>query len=167
MQARTVYFGIDPGSAVTGFGVISVVNNTIIWEDSGIISAPAKACLGEKLECIYDGLVQRLTTHRPGCVAIEEAFYAKNARTAMVLGHARGIAMLAARKAGARVVEYTPRQIKKSLVGNGGASKDQVAYMVQALLGPRAMHPMTDASDALAAALCGYYHLGSANLVRK
>lgn len=161
-QARTVFLGVDPGTNVTGFGVISVHNNTVVWEDCGVIAMPARADLSEKLACIFDGLLERIQRHRPAWVSIEQAFYAKNARTALVLGHARGVALLAAAKAGARVVEYTPREIKKALVGNGNATKEQVSYMVAMLLGSRAQHPMADASDALAAALCAYYHCGAA-----
>ena len=158
MSEKTIFFGIDPGTAATGFGVIGVINNTVMWEDAGVISPAQKGNLAEKLETIYDALLERLAVHRPAYVCIEQAFYAKNARTTLILGHARGAAILAARKSGARVEEYSPREIKKALVGNGGASKEQVAYMVNAVLSPPGGPRQSDATDALAAALCSYYN---------
>ena len=153
-----IIFGIDPGTAITGYGVIRIVNNTVSWVDSGVIVTPAKANLADRLEVIYDGLTEKIQRHAPARVCIEQAFYAKNVHTTLILGHARGVAMLAAKKAGADIAEYSPREIKKSVVGNGNADKEQVAYMVKMLLSPPREHSHPDAYDALAAALCGYYH---------
>ena len=157
-----VIFGIDPGSIATGYGVVAVAGNRARWLDSGTVRPPAKAGLAEKLQVIYDRLMELMAQHHPGYVCIEEAFYAKNVHTTLVLGHARGVAMLAARKSGAHVAEYSPRTVKKSVVGSGAASKEQVGYMIRMLLSPPAGHDQEDACDALAVALCGMGELGAA-----
>lgn len=161
MARGHIYYGIDPGSTVTGYGVIRTVNNTVKWEDSGVIVPKPNISLDAKLEYIYDTLLSTMNRFEPGFVCIEQAFYAKNVHTTLILGHARGVAFLAARKAGAVVVEYSPREIKKSVVGNGNASKDQVMYMIKMLLAPPEKTCKPDACDALAAALCAYYHHGN------
>lgn len=155
-----ILFGIDPGTTVTGFGVISTKGNTVRWIDSGVITPRPKACLSEKLQQIYDGLMAKLSEHHPDTVCVEQAFYAKNVHTTLILGHARGVAILAAQKSGADVVEYSPREIKKSIVGNGNAAKEQIVYMIKMLLAPPTQHAKTDAYDALAIALCGFYRGG-------
>jgi crossover junction endodeoxyribonuclease RuvC len=99
--------------------------------------------------------------HNPDIVCIEEAFYAKNVHTTLILGHARGVAMLAASKSGAVVEEYAPREIKKAVVGSGAADKEQVEFMVKALLSPPVKHTQADAYDALAVALCGFSRLNT------
>ena len=129
-----IIFGIDPGTAVTGYGVIRTCNNSVSWIDSGVITTTPKSPLCDRLESIYDGLSLKMQTHLPDRVCIEETFYGKNVHTTLVLGHARGVAMLAARKSGSVVAEYSPREIKKAVTGNGNASKEQVAYMVKMLL---------------------------------
>ena len=149
-----IIFGIDPGTAITGYGVISVKGNAVSWVDSGVIITRPVLPLDERLEAIFDGLSGKMALHVPDRVCIEEAFYGKNIHTTLVLGHSRGVAMLAARKAGAVVTEYSPREIKKAVTGNGNAAKEQVAYMVKMLLSPPAHHDQTDAYDALAVALC-------------
>lgn len=151
-----IIFGIDPGTAITGFGVVSVVNNSVSWIDSGVIVTKPSSPLCVRLEVIYDGLHQKMLQFKPHRVSIEEAFYGKNVHTTLVLGHARGVAMLAAQKLGAAIAEYSPREIKKAVTGNGNAAKEQVAYMVQMLLNPAKEHLQTDAYDALAVALCDF-----------
>ena len=154
-----IIFGIDPGTAVTGYGVIKVTDNRAAWVDSGIIATDSDVDLASRLAVIFDGLCSKIQQHKPGLVCIEEAFYAKNVHTTLLLGHARGVAMLAANKAGAAVDEFSPREIKKSLVGNGNATKDQVAYMVKFMLSPPVKHSQSDAYDALAVALTGFMNL--------
>jgi crossover junction endodeoxyribonuclease RuvC len=95
---------------------------------------------------------------KPERVCVEQAFYAKNVHTSMILGHARGVALLAAQQCGALVTEYTPREVKKALVGTGAAEKQQVAYMVKMLLKPPVVHLQSDAYDALGIALCDFFH---------
>ena len=153
-----IIFGIDPGTSITGFGVIRVDGNSVSWVDCGVIRAGAKLALPEKLVCMYDGLIDKMRIHRPQRVCVEEAFYAKNVHTTLMLGQARGVALLAGVQSGAVVAEYSPREIKKSVVGNGNAEKDQVEFMIKAMLClPGASYP-ADAYDALAAAVCDFRH---------
>lgn len=148
-------FGIDPGTAITGFGVIRVEGSRAQWVDSGVVRTRDADELAGKLGTIYDGLTALMVRHRPDWVCIEQAFYAKNVHTTLVLGHARGVAMLAARNAGARIAEYSPRAVKQAVVGKGSALKEQVSYMVKMILSPPKDHDQVDACDALAVALCG------------
>jgi crossover junction endodeoxyribonuclease RuvC len=151
-----IIFGIDPGTAVTGYGVIKTENNTISWVESGVITTKTSLTLAERLTKIFDSLVTLMQIHRPDCVCIEEAFYAKNVHSTLLLGHARGVAMLAAFKNGAEVREYSPREIKKAVTGNGNAAKEQVAFMVKMLVSIPKTHDYTDAYDALAVAICDF-----------
>lgn len=164
MNRKKIFFGVDPGSRLCGFGAIVVQQNTVRWLDSGVISTRGAETLAQKLECIYDGLSEKISYYKPFCVCVEEAFYAKNVHTTLILGHARGAVLLAAQKTGAHVLEYTPREIKKAVVGNGNATKDQVGYMIKTLLSPPRDKQQVDACDALAAALCGYYTHRTAHL---
>jgi crossover junction endodeoxyribonuclease RuvC len=153
-----VYFGIDPGTAVTGFGVVKTLDNAVSWLDSGVIRLASSLRIEEKLEKIFDSLSAKLTEHSPACVCVEQAFYGKNAHTSLVLGLSRGVALLAAKKCGAGVVEFSPLEIKKAVTGNGNATKDQVGYMVKVMLSPPDRKSLSDEYDALAAALCAFYH---------
>jgi len=155
-----IIFGIDPGTAVTGYGVIKTKNNSMVWVDSGVITTNASGVLAERLEIIYDALLDKMRLHMPDRVCIEEAFYSKNVHTTLVLGHARGVAMLAARKTMSAIAEYTPRAIKKAVTGNGNATKEQVEYMIKVLLSPPQAHVRSDAYDALAIAVCDFYNSG-------
>lgn len=155
-----IFFGIDPGTAVTGYGVIKTVNNSVIWLDSGVINTRPESQLPDRLEFIYNSLLRKMDEFSPDRVSIEEAFYGKNIHTTLVLGHARGAAMLAAVKSGAKVFEYSPREVKKAVSGNGNASKDQVIYMVKMLLSVPETQTKSDAFDALGLALCDFYHSG-------
>lgn len=153
-----IIFGIDPGTAVTGYGVIKTNNNSVSWVDSGVITTDAAEKLPVRLEIIYDRLLEKIRQHKPQRVCIEEAFYGKNVHTTLVLGHARGVAMLAAKKTGAQIVEYSPREVKKAITGNGNATKDQIAYMVRMILSPPVEYSHLDAYDALAIAV-GDFHM--------
>jgi crossover junction endodeoxyribonuclease RuvC len=147
-------FGIDPGSARTGYGCVATDGSRHRMVLCGAISALPRATFPEKLLQIHDRLSSLLVECRPDCVAIEHLFFAANVQSALKLGHARGVAMLAAVEAGLPVIEYTPTQIKRAVVGYGRAEKPQVQQMVKVLLGltdPPAPH---DAADALAVALC-------------
>ena len=161
-----IILGIDPGTAATGYGVIRVVNNTVSWVDSGVIVSDSSMPLSERLLRIYEGIRQKLTEHEPHRVCIEEAFYAKNVHTTLVLGHARGVAMLAAAQAGCEGSEYSPREIKKSVTGSGNAQKEQVEYMVKMILNPPCGKMRQDAYDALAVAMCDFYNMGRAALTK-
>ena len=147
-------FGIDPGSERTGYGCIETAGSRHHLISYGSLSAPARATFPEKLKHIHAGLVALLAAHRPDCVAVETIFYSRNVRSALKLGHARGIALLAASEAGLSVVEYAPAEIKRAVVGYGRAEKHQVQQMIQLLLGLATPPSPHDAADALAVAIC-------------
>ena len=147
-------FGIDPGSERTGYGCVESDGRRHRLVTCGAITAPAGAGLPQRLSTIYRELSARLQAAQPDCVAIENLFHAVNARSALKLGHARGVAMLAAVEAGCEVVEYTPAEVKRAVVGYGRAEKPQVQMMVKLLLGLAAAPSPHDAADALAVAIC-------------
>lgn len=153
-------FGIDPGSDRTGYGCVDSDGRRHQLVQCGTVRGGAGATFPDQLAIIYRELSALLAECRPECVAIENIFYATNARSALKLGHARGVAMLAAIEAGVTVVEYTPAEIKRSVVGYGRAEKPQVAQMVKLLLGLDAIPKPHDAADALAVAIC-HLHNGS------
>jgi crossover junction endodeoxyribonuclease RuvC len=143
--------GIDPGSVCTGYGLIEEGRDGLKVLACGVIRAP-RGPLAERLRAIFAELEDLLAAHGPDAVAVEEVFHARNARSALVLGHARGAALLAAGRSGAPVYEYPTKTVKQTVTGSGAADKHQVRRMLQMLLGtvPTAL----DASDALAVALC-------------
>jgi crossover junction endodeoxyribonuclease RuvC len=147
-------FGIDPGSERTGYGCIEAAAGRHHLVICGSLSAPAGSSFPEKLRHIHVGLKALLARHHPDCVAVENIFYARNVRSALKLGHARGIALLAAAEAGLPVAEYAPTEIKLAVVGFGRAEKQQVQQMIKLLLGLDAVPSPHDASDALAVAIC-------------
>lgn len=147
-------FGIDPGSGRTGYGCVDSDGARHRMVTCGAIVAAPGASFPEKLHKIHRTLSTLITTHRPDCVVIENLFHAKNARSALLLGHARGVAVLAAVEAGLPVVEYTPAAIKLAIVGYGRAEKTQMQQMVKLLLGLDAVPEPHDAADALAIAIC-------------
>lgn len=147
-------FGIDPGSERTGYGCIESAGSRHRLVVCGSLAAPAGATFPEKLMVIHAGLAALLARHRPACVAIEGIFYARNVRSALKLGHARGVALLAASEAQLPVVEYSPAEIKRAVVGYGRAEKGQVQEMIRLLLGLDAPPSPHDVADALAIALC-------------
>ena len=152
-------FGIDPGSDRTGYGCVDSDGRSHHLIGCGAVRAGVGGSFPEQLSIIYRELSTLLAEYRPECVAIESIFHAVNARSALKLGHARGVAMLAAIEAGIGVVEYTPAEIKRSVVGYGRAEKPQVARMVKLLLGLDAVPKPHDAADALAVAIC-HLHSG-------
>jgi crossover junction endodeoxyribonuclease RuvC len=154
-------FGIDPGSARTGYGCVQSDGTRHRLIACGAITIPASNAFPEKLKIIHVELAALIARHRPDCIAIENLFHAVNARSALKLGHARGVAMLAAVEAGIPIVEYTPAEVKQSIVGYGRAEKGQVQSMIQLLLGLSTPPSPFDASDALAIAIC---HLHKMNL---
>ena len=148
----TRIFAIDPGSRITGFGVIDVNGQNISYVDSGCIRLP-DVCLAERLKIIYISVSELLTKHQPHEFAIEEVFLAKNANSALKLGQARGAAIVSAAMFGLAVSEYAAKRVKQSVVGSGSADKKQVQQMVQLLLKLNTS-PQADAADALAIAIC-------------
>jgi crossover junction endodeoxyribonuclease RuvC len=147
-------FGIDPGSDRTGYGCIESAGSRHRLIICGSLTAPARATFPDKLMAIHAGLVALLARHQPDCVAVENIFYARNVRSALKLGHARGVALLAASEAGLPVVEYAPAEIKRAIVGYGRAEKNQMQQMVKLLLGLAEAPSPHDAADALAVAIC-------------
>jgi crossover junction endodeoxyribonuclease RuvC len=147
-------FGIDPGSARTGYGCIERQGSRHRLVICGSLAGGSRAAFPDKLKTIHAGLAALLARHRPDCVAVENVFHARNVRSALMLGHARGVALLAAAEAGIPVAEYAPAEIKRAVVGFGRAEKHQVQQMVKLLLGLDAPPSPHDVADALAVALC-------------
>jgi len=147
-------FGVDPGSERTGYGCVETDGSRHRIVACGAISSPSLTPFPEKLHRIHAQLTIILAECRPACVAIENLFYSVNARSALKLGHARGVAMLAAVQAGLPVFEYTPAEIKRAVVGYGRADKPQVQQMMKLLLGLDEVPSPHDAADALAVAIC-------------
>jgi len=146
--------GIDPGTAVTGYGVVDPANGRPgRLVECGVIRTNPRQKLWERLQTLFDGITELIERHGPETLAVESIFYAKNVRTTVVLGQARGVILLAAARARLRVAEFAPATVKQSIVGRGAAGKNQVGYMVQQLL--RLTQPPTpnDAADGVAVAL--------------
>ncbi len=153
-------FGIDPGSVRTGYGCVETDGRRHTLVACGAIAPAPGAALPDRLQEIHDRLRELIDRHRPECVAIENLFHAKNVKSALVLGHARGVAVLAAVEAGLPIVEYSPAAIKASVVGYGRADKHQMQQMVKLLLGLDAVPTPHDAADALAVAICHVHTRG-------
>ncbi len=146
-----IVLGVDPGSHATGYGVIDT-GPVLRMVAGGVIRPGTKLPLPERLLAMFEGLTLVIREHDPHAMVIEDLFNAKNARSSLILGHARGVLMLAGAGAGLPVHEYAPRDIKQALTGNGAAAKEQVRFMVMRMLGLKDEPPL-DQSDALAAAL--------------
>jgi len=149
-----IVLGIDPGLANTGYGVVALRHGRLAALAGGVIETAAGVARERRLADIHEQVEQLIGTHEPDAVALEELYFGQNVRTAFAVGHARGVVMLAAGQRGLPCTGYTPQQVKAAVCGSGRAGKDQVARMVQALLGlvqePRPDH----AADALAVAIC-------------
>ncbi|MHB8157795.1 MAG: crossover junction endodeoxyribonuclease RuvC [Desulfocucumaceae bacterium] len=159
--------GIDPGTAITGYGVIGYNENKFRVYEYGCIRTDSKMELAERLGLIYSRLWELLNNHRPNHFAIEELFFNKNAKTALAVGHARGVAMLAAIQSGIKVHEYTPLQVKQAVAGNGRAVKEQVQFMVKALLCLKEKPSPDDVADALAVAVCHAFRWSGMEALRR
>ncbi len=146
--------GVDPGTAITGFGLVRYYGNRFELVDCGCIRTASETPLSERLHFIYRELVDIIRRHNPEEFAVEELFFNKNAKTALAVGHARGVAMLAAASSGIPVFEYTPLQVKQSVAGFGRAEKTQVQFMVKTILALPAAPAPDDVADALAVAIC-------------
>lgn len=149
-----IALGIDPGTAIVGYAVVAARAGELSMLTCDVITTPAKMALAQRLQLIYDGLSKIIATYKPQEAAMEELFFAKNARTAMTVGQARGVAMLALANGGLAVAEYTPKQVKQAVTGYGGAGKDQVGEMVRILLKLSSVPRPDDAADAAAVAIC-------------
>jgi crossover junction endodeoxyribonuclease RuvC len=159
-----IVLGIDCGSEITGFGVVDGSAPKLRFVDAGAIRVPAREPLPAKLHKIFLRLQEVIAKNQPECVAIEDVFYAVNAKSALKLGHVRGVAMLAASSAGLPVAEYAPLSIKSAVVGYGKAEKSQVQSMVTRLLDLKSVPEPPDVADALAIAIC---HIHTAATLKK
>jgi crossover junction endodeoxyribonuclease RuvC len=154
-EARVrLVLGIDPGTAVTGFGVVGLEGRATTLVECGVIRTNARDPLAQRLHEVYAGVSELIARHRPDTIAVEDVFYAKNVRTTVVLGHARGVILLAGQQAGLTIHEYPPAEIKKAITGRGSATKEQVQFMVTRLLRLKSAPQPADAADGVAAALC-------------
>jgi crossover junction endodeoxyribonuclease RuvC len=148
-----IVLGIDPGTRQTGYAVVEATGDSALVLDSGAICASPKFPFHQRLRIIYDGLAELVVRYAPDEIAIEDVFVKKNARVALKIGHMRGVALLVAARLEVPVGEYSPGAVKQAIVGSGSASKEQVKFMVTALL-KLTRAPGEDEADALAVALC-------------
>jgi len=154
---------IDPGTVVMGYGVIEGEGDDIALVDYGALVSPERSTIGERLSYLYTNLLQIIRRHRPDALAVEQPFVAKNARSALAIGRAQAVAILAAAGEGIPTSEYTPTQIKQRVANYGASSKEQIQEMVRLQLGLAEVPEPNDAADALAVALC---HLGEIHMSR-
>ena len=146
--------GVDPGVAITGYGVVEPESGRPgRLVECGVIRTDSQHEIWQRLDTVYEGVVDLIERHQPSVLALETVFYGKNVRTALTLGHVRGVILLAAARAGIEVAEFAPRAVKKSVVGTGGAAKAQVGYMVQQLLNLKHPPSPDDAADGVAVGL--------------
>lgn len=146
--------GIDPGTAVTGYGVVAYDGRVATLVECGVIRTKATDPLPSRLHNIHGGVSELIERHGPDTIAVEDVFYARNVRTTIVLGHARGVILLAAQQASLIIHEFPPAEIKKAITGTGAATKEQVQFMVAKLLRLKSAPQPADAADGVAAALC-------------
>jgi len=154
--------GIDPGTAITGYGLVKGEGDDLTLVACGAITTSSDWPLPERLQRIYQELTALIEDQQPTAAAVEELFFSKNVRTALSVGQARGVALLAAANAGLPIHEYTPLQVKQAIAGYGRATKDQVQQMVKMLLALDSVPQPDDAADAIAVAIC---HIHSAKLM--
>jgi crossover junction endodeoxyribonuclease RuvC len=153
--------GIDPGTAITGYGLVKGEDDDLTLVTYGAITTSSDQPLPKRLQRIFQQLTALLAERQPAAVAVEELFFSKNVRTALSVGQARGVVLLAAANAGLPIHEYTPLQVKQAITGYGRATKDQVQQMVRILLALESVPQPDDAADAIAVAIC---HIHSAKL---
>ncbi len=157
--------GIDPGTAITGYGLVEEVRGRLAAVAYGAVTTPAGANPESRLLTIFEELSGLIVRYAPAAVAVEELFFNKNVRTALAVGQARGVCLLSAANSGVPVAEYTPLQVKQAVTGTGKAAKEQVGYMVRALLGLPSVPRPDDVADALAVAICHVHSAPAARLL--
>ena len=157
METIQRVIGVDPGLSITGFGILDYKGANIQVVAYGTIKPPADEALPNRLEYLNSHMTELLEKFEPQAMAIEDTFFSKNVKSALLLGQARGVLLLAAASKGIPSVEYAPRKVKQSVVGNGAADKKQVQYMVQRLFSLQKMPKIDDITDALAVAVCALY----------
>ena len=154
MSAELI-LGIDPGTAITGYGVVAKEGGgAVSLVECGVVRTSSGEVLAVRIRDIYEAITTLITRHAPSVLVVEDVFQGKNVQSALKLGHARGAILLAGALGEIPIVEYSPREIKKAVVGNGNATKDQVGFMVQRQLRLKAPPSPADAADGVAAALC-------------
>ncbi|HTJ23734.1 MAG TPA: crossover junction endodeoxyribonuclease RuvC [Gemmatimonadaceae bacterium] len=155
-----IVLGIDPGTASTGYGVVKGdgLGGLVSLVECGVIRTRPRDPLPVRLNEIFEGVVELIARHRPDALSVEDVFYAKNVRTTVVLGHARGVVLLAGQQAGIEIHEIPPAEIKKAVVGTGAATKEQVQFMLTRLLKLKSVPQPSDAADGVAAALAALMH---------
>ena len=159
--------GIDPGTVIMGYGVIEGRDDEISLVDCGALTTPLRSPIGERLSYLYDKLLEIIRRYQPDAVAVEQPFMAKNARSALAIGRAQAIAILAAANQGVPSYEYTPTQVKQRVADYGASSKEQVQEMVRLQLGLSEVPRPSDAADALAVAICHLRETHLSNLLGK
>lgn len=158
--------GIDPGYAILGWGVIDVIGNKFSVVDYGSILTDTSMDMPSRLQVLYNGLTDLIYKYKPDDASIEQLFFNSNAKTAILVGEARGVAVLACANGNLNIGEYTPLQIKQALVGYGRADKKQVQYMVKTMLNLKVVPKPDDTADALAAAICHAHSAGRKNILK-
>ena len=159
--------GIDPGTVTMGYGVIESGEDEAVLVDCGALTSPLRSPIGERLSYLYNKLLEVILRHQPDAVAVEQPFVAKNVRSALAIGRAQAVAMLAAANTGIPTYEYTPTQIKQRIANYGASSKEQIQEMVRLQLGLSQVPQPSDAADALAVALCHRHEIHLSNLLAK
>ena len=160
-----IFLGIDPGTAITGYGLVRENKNGDLEAiDYGVIKTASKLPLEERLIKIYNELEELILLHKPTSGAVEKVFFSTNAKTAMSVGHARGVVLLVLAKNGVPIADYSPMDVKQAVVGYGVAEKRQVQEMVKAILNLNEIPKPDDAADALAVAICHYHSYRYHNL---
>lgn len=149
-----IVMGIDPGYAITGYGIVEKIGNNFKLIDYGAVTTDAGVDFPKRLDILYSGLTEIINKYNPEIIGMEELFFNKNIKTAIAVGQGRGVAVLAVQRAGKPLYEYTPLQVKQAVVGYGRAEKMQVQKMVQIMLKLKAIPKPDDAADALAIAIC-------------
>lgn len=164
MSSEKIILGIDPGTTVMGFGLIKVVGKTMTFLQLNELDLKKYSDHYLKLKLIFERTVELIDTHHPDEIAIEAPFFGKNVQSMLKLGRAQGVAMAAGLSREVPITEYSPKKIKMAITGNGNASKEQVAKMLQSLLNLKSLPKNLDATDGLAAAVCHFYNQGRVNV---
>jgi len=164
MSKEKIILGIDPGTTIMGFGLIKVVNKKMIFLQLNELNLKKYDNHYIKLKLIFERTVELIDTHHPDEIAIEAPFFGKNVQSMLKLGRAQGVAMAAGLSRQIPITEYLPKKIKMAITGNGNASKEQVAKMLQSLLDLKTLPKNLDATDGLAAAVCHFYNAGKVTI---
>lgn len=161
-----IILGVDPGIAILGYGVVKYESNKFTPLDFGAITTEPNLPTPQRLSALYEGLRRLIKLYNPDAFAVEELFFNKNVKTALIVGHARGVTLLAAEQNGLNIFEYTPLQVKQAVVGYGRAEKAQIQQMVKIILNLNSIPKPDDVADALAVAICHGHSSAAGELFR-